>query len=181
MYSVSYLTRPLIVQAAVPTARGSNQSVKRITKLLAANRSEIAIRVFRSAHELGIRTVAIYSHEDRYALHRFKADEAYPIGRVGEPVRSYLDIDGVLAVAKLHGVDAIHPGYGFLSENPELARACQREGITWVGPRVELLEQLGDKIAAREIARSVGVPVLSGSTKPIRNLEDARRTAERLG
>ena len=155
--------------------------MKQIRKLLATNRSEIAIRVFRSAHELGIRTVAVYSHEDRYALHRFKADEAYPIGRTGEPVRAYLDIEGILAVCRQHGVDAIHPGYGFLSENPELARACQREGITWVGPRVELLEKLGDKIAAREIARSVGVPVLSGSSKPIRNLDDARRTAERLG
>jgi pyruvate carboxylase len=155
--------------------------VRKITKLLAANRGEIAIRVFRSAHELNIRTVAVYSHEDRYALHRFKADEAYPIGRAGEPVRAYLDIDGMLAVCRAHGVDAIHPGYGFLSENPDLARACDRAGITFVGPRVDLLEKLGDKIAAREIARSVGVPVLSGGSRPVRNLDDARRTAERLG
>ena len=95
--------------------------VKPIRKLLVANRSEIAIRVFRTAHELGIRTVAIYSHEDRYALHRFKADEAYQVGKPGEPIRAYLDIDGIIALAKQHGVDAIHPGYGFLSENPELA------------------------------------------------------------
>jgi pyruvate carboxylase len=155
--------------------------LKKILKLLAANRSEIAIRVFRSAHELGIRTVAVYSHEDRYALHRFKADEAYPIGRTGEPVRAYLDIEGILAVCREHDVDAIHPGYGFLSENPDLTRACARAGITFVGPRVDLLEKLGDKIAAREIARSVGVPVLSGGAKPVRNLDDARRTAERLG
>ena len=155
--------------------------MKKITKLLAANRSEIAIRVFRSAHELGIRTVAVYSHEDRYALHRFKADEAYPIGRTGEPVRAYLDIAGIIAVCRQHGVDAIHPGYGFLSENPELAQACEAAGITWVWPRIELLEKLGDKIAAREIAHSAGVPVLSGSSKPIRNLEDARRILDAPG
>src|SRR5271165_3749232 len=95
-----------------------------IRKLLVANRSEIAIRVFRTAHELGIRTVAIYSYEDRYALHRFKADEAYKIGKTGEPIRGYLDIPGLIAVCRQHDVDAIHPGYGFLSENPELARAC---------------------------------------------------------
>ena len=92
-----------------------------IRKLLVANRSEIAIRVFRSAHELGMRTVAIYAHEDRFALHRFKADEAYLVGRPGEPLRSYLDIDGIVSLAKEHNVDAIHPGYGFLSENAEFA------------------------------------------------------------
>src|SRR5947207_9580357 len=90
-----------------------------IRKLLVANRSEIAIRVFRSSHELGIRTVALYSHEDRFALHRFKADEAYPIGKVGEPIRAYLDIAGIVTLAKEHEVDAIHPGYGFLSENAQ--------------------------------------------------------------
>src|SRR5688572_29957422 len=111
-------------------------------KLLVANRSEIAIRVFRSAHELGIRTVAIYSHEDRYALHRFKADEAYEVGRPGEPIRAYLDIDGIIEIARRHQIDAIHPGYGFLSENPDFARACEGAGVTFVGPRVELLEKL---------------------------------------
>src|SRR5688572_5984662 len=112
----------------------------KITKLLAANRSEIAIRVFRSAHELGVRTVAMYSHEDRFALHRFKADEAYRIGNPGEPLRAYLDIDNIVALAKEHDVDAIHPGYGFLSENPTFARACREAGINFVGPRVEVLE-----------------------------------------
>jgi pyruvate carboxylase len=155
--------------------------VKRITRLLAANRGEIAIRVFRSAHELGIRTVAIYSHEDRYALHRFKADEAYPVGRPGEPVRAYLDIDNILATAKRHAVDAIHPGYGFLSENPELARACGAEGITFVGPPVEVLERLGDKIEARGIAQAAGVPILAGGDRPVRTVHDAQQTAERLG
>src|SRR6266478_6199544 len=100
-------------------------------KLLVANRSEIAIRCFRAATELGLRTVAIYSHEDRFSLHRFKADEAFLIGPAegGEPVRSYLNIDGLIAVAKQHGVDAIHPGYGFLAESGDLARACQEAGI----------------------------------------------------
>src|ERR1700688_3925494 len=105
-----------------------------IRKLLVANRSEIAIRVFRTAHELGVRTVAIYSHEDRYALHRFKADEAYRVGKAGEPIKWYLDIDGIVALALQHGVDAIHPGYGFLSENARFARACAEAGITFVGP-----------------------------------------------
>src|SRR3989442_6705560 len=98
---------------------------KPFRKILAANRSEIAIRVFRTAHELGIRTLAIYSQEDRFALHRFKADEAYRVGKPGEPLRAYLDIDQIIALARQHEVDAIHPGYGFLSENPAFARACQ--------------------------------------------------------
>src|SRR5213082_3522461 len=106
----------------------------KISKLLVANRSEIAIRVFRSATELGIRTVAIYSHEDRFALHRFKADEAYLVGKAGEPIRAYLDIDGIIGLAKEHEVEAIHPGYGFLSENAAFARACAAAGITFVGP-----------------------------------------------
>src|SRR5260370_41383965 len=120
-----------------------------IQKLLVANRGEIAIRVFRSAHELGIRTVAIYSHEDRYAMHRLKADEAYQIGHAGEPIRSYLNIPAIIALAREKAGDAIHPGYGFLSENPGFARACGEAGIIWVGPRPELLDQLGDKVAAR--------------------------------
>src|SRR3979411_2548671 len=104
-------------------------------KLLVANRGEIAIRVFRSAHELGIRTVAVYSHEDRFAMHRLKADEAYQVGKAGEPIRSYLNIRGLVALARERGVDPIHPGYGFLSENAEFARACEAAGITFVGPR----------------------------------------------
>ncbi|MEO1991676.1 MAG: biotin carboxylase N-terminal domain-containing protein, partial [Pirellulales bacterium] len=123
-----------------------------IKKILIANRSEIATRVFRSAHELGIRTVAIYAHEDRFALHRFKADEAYLIGKPGEPIRSYLDIPGIVALAKEHGVDAIHPGYGFLSENPDFAEECAKADITFVGPRIELLRMLGAKTTARELA-----------------------------
>ena len=114
-------------------------AVRSFRKLLAANRSEIAIRVFRSAHELGIRTVAVYSQEDRFALHRFKADEAYRVGKPGEPIRAYLDIPGIIALAKEHDVDAVHPGYGFLSENPQFARACREAGLVFVGPRVAIL------------------------------------------
>src|SRR5262249_46819165 len=143
-------------------------SMTPIRKLLVANRSEIAIRVFRSAHELGVRTVAIYSHEDRFALHRFKADEAYRVGKTGEPIRAYLDIPGIIAIAKAHDIDAIHPGYGFLSENPAFAHACKEAGITFVGPRPEILERLGDKVEARHIAQQAGVPVLPGSEAAVR-------------
>src|SRR6202795_1901687 len=128
-------------------ARAVMTKPKNIRKLLAANRSEIAIRIFRAANELGLRTVAIYSQEDRLALHRFKADEAYLIGSGKGPVEAYLDIAGIVAVAKEKEVDAIHPGYGFLSENPALARACEKAGIKFVGPTPELLELLGDKTA----------------------------------
>ena len=150
-------------------------------KLLVANRSEIAIRVFRSASELGIRTVAIYSHEDRYALHRFKADEAYRIGKTGEPIRSYLDIPSIIALAKEIEVDAIHPGYGFLSERPEFATACAEAGIKFVGPSVKCLESLGDKTAARNIAIAAGVPVLGGTEESIESLEEARTKATEIG
>jgi pyruvate carboxylase len=152
-----------------------------IRKLLVANRSEIAIRVFRSSHELGIRTVAMYSHEDRFALHRFKADEAYRAGRPGEPLRAYLDVEGVIALAREHDIDAIHPGYGFLSENATFARACADAGLVFVGPRPEILEQLGDKVVARRIAQQAGVPILAGSEAVIRTDAEARALADRLG
>jgi pyruvate carboxylase len=157
----------------------SNQ--KPIQKLLAANRSEIAIRIFRAANELGLRTVAIYSKEDRLALHRFKADEAYQVGGGKGPVEAYLDVAGIVSVAKAKGVDAIHPGYGFLSENPTLARACAKAGIIFVGPTPELLELLGDKTAARSLAISAGVPVLPGAEKPVRSLEEAKNIAAEIG
>src|SRR4029077_10055433 len=146
-----------------------------IKKLLVANRSEIAIRVFRSAHELGIRTVAIYAHEDRFALHRFKADEAYRVGSPGEPLRAYLDIDNIIALAKQYEVDAIHPGYGFLSENPAFARACEKAGITFVGPSPELLELLGDKTAARRLAASADVPTLPGTENAVKSAAEAHK------
>src|ERR1700729_79829 len=126
-------------------------------KLLALNRGEIAIRILRAANELGIRTVAVFSQEDRLSLHRFKADEAYLIGEGKGPVEAYLDVEGIVALAREKGVDAIHPGYGFLSENPLLARACQAAGITFIGPSAELLELLGDKRAARQLAKQAGI------------------------
>src|SRR5580698_1671401 len=146
-------------------------------KLLVANRSEIAIRVFRSAHELGVRTVAIYSHEDRFALHRFKADEAYQVGKAGEPIRAYLDIAGIISLSREIGVDAIHPGYGFLSENAAFARACAEAGIVFVGPRADILDQLGDKVAARRIATLAKVPILSGSDAPVKTIDEATTLA----
>jgi pyruvate carboxylase len=157
------------------------QSVLPIRKLLVANRSEIAIRVFRSAHELGIRTVAIYSHEDRFALHRFKADEAYRVGKPGEPIRAYLDIPGIVRLAREHDVDAVHPGYGFLSENAGFARACREAELIFVGPRAEVLEQLGDKVVARHIARKAGVPILGGTDSAVKDNAEAHRLAEQLG
>lgn len=155
--------------------------MKTFKKLLAANRSEIATRVFRSAHELGIRTVAIYSHEDRFALHRFKADEAYQIGEPGEPIRSYLNIPAIVDLCRRYGIDAVHPGYGFLSENPEFAAALEAAGITFVGPSVSALRQLGDKVAAREIAIKAGVPVLPGSSQAVASLDEAHKAAADMG
>ena len=154
---------------------------KPIRKLLAANRSEIAIRVFRAANELGLRTVAVYSKEDRLALHRFKADEAYLVGEGKGPVEAYLDIAGIVSLAKGKGVDAIHPGYGFLSENPALARACAKAGLTFVGPTPELLELLGDKTAARGLAISAGVPILPGTEKPVKTFAEAKKIAAEIG
>lgn len=136
----------------------------RIRKLLVANRSEIAIRVMRAATELGIRTVAIYANEDRFALHRFKADESYLIGGGKQPVAAYLDIDGILEIARREDVDAIHPGYGFLSENPDFAEACAKSGIAFVGPQPEVMRTLGNKIAARDVAQRAGVPVMPATT-----------------
>jgi pyruvate carboxylase len=135
-----------------------------VKKLLALNRGEIATRIFRAATELGLTTVAVYSQEDRLSLHRFKADEAYLIGQGKGPVQAYLDIDSIVNLAVEKHVDAIHPGYGFLSENPALPIACQRAGITFVGPSAELLEQLGDKTAARKLAQAASIPVVPGTT-----------------
>ncbi len=156
-------------------------TIRTIRKLLAANRSEIATRIFRSAHELKIRTVAIYSHEDRFALHRFKADEAYQIGKAGEPIRSYLDIDAIVRLCLETNVDAVHPGYGFLSENAEFAKALLAAGITFIGPSVSALELLGDKVAARAIAKKVGVPVLEGSAHAVTSKEEAIEVARAMG
>ncbi len=149
--------------------------------ILAANRSEIAIRIFRAANEMGLRTIAIYSHEDRLSLHRFKADEAYEIGSGKGPVEAYLDIPGIVALARARNVDAIHPGYGFLSENPAFAEACVAAGVTFVGPTPKLLKLLGDKTAARKVAASAGVPVLPGTDTPVKSSAEARRLAREIG
>jgi pyruvate carboxylase len=150
-------------------------------KLLALNRGEIAIRILRAANELGLRTVAIYSQEDRLALHRFKADEAYPVGAGKGPVEAYLDAEGIVALAREKEVDAIHPGYGFLSENPALARACEHAGILFIGPSPRLLDLLGDKRAARRLAREAGVPVVPGTETPISNAKQAEKLAREIG
>ena len=154
---------------------------RHFSKLLVANRSEIAIRVLRAASELGIRTVAIYSHEDRFALHRFKADEAYMIGKGREPVQAYLDIADVIRIAKEAHVDAIHPGYGFLAENPDLAEACAAAGITFVGPSPDVMRQLGSKVAARDLAAQAGIPVMPATGPLPRDMEDAAAQAAAIG
>jgi pyruvate carboxylase len=150
-------------------------------KLLAANRSEIAIRAFRAATELGMRTIAIYAEEDRFSIHRFKADEAYVVGRGKGPVGAYLDIEGIVGLAKECGADMIHPGYGFLSENARFARACEEAGLTFVGPRSELLEMMGDKTAARALAIKLHVPVLPGTEEPVESRAEAIKVAKKIG
>ena len=155
--------------------------MRRIRKLLVANRSEIAIRVMRAAAELGIRTVAIYANEDRYALHRFKADESYRVGAGLKPIAAYLDIAGIIRVAKQAGVDAIHPGYGFLSENPDFAEACDKAGILFVGPRPEVMRTLGNKVAARNVAIKAGVPVMPATGPLPREMGEVHKLAAEVG
>ena len=149
-------------------------------KVLVANRAEIAVRAFRAAYELGGRTVAVFPHEDRSSEHRLKADEAYLIGEDGHPVRAYLDIDEILRVARESGADAIYPGYGFLSEQPELARAANEAGITFIGPAAEVLEMAGNKIAALQAAREAGLPVLPSSA-PSADADELLAAAEQVG
>lgn len=142
-------------------------------RVMAANRGEIAIRIFRACTELHKTTVAVYSEQDSVALHRFKADEAYRVGEGKTPVGAYLDIDSVIEIAKRHEVDAIHPGYGFLAENAELAEACLRNGIVFIGPRPEHLKVFGDKVSARALAREAGIPIAPGTEEPIRHNQEA--------
>ena len=152
-----------------------------IKKLLVANRGEIAIRVFRAATELKINTVAVYTYEDRYSLHRYKADQSYQIGDESEPLKPYLDIEEIIKVAKEHQVDAIHPGYGFLSENVEFVRRCNEENIIFVGPRIEAMLQLGDKVAAKVVANAVGVPTILDSKEKLDSVETALTEAQIIG
>lgn len=150
-------------------------------KLLVANRSEIAIRVMRAASELGIRTVAIYAKEDRLGLHRFKADEAYLVGEGKKPIQAYLDIDDIIRIALETGVDAIHPGYGFLSENPDFAEACAKAGITFIGPKPEVMRTLGNKVAARKAAMAASVPVVPATDALPQDYEQAAAMAAQVG
>ncbi|MBS1173684.1 MAG: pyruvate carboxylase, partial [Proteobacteria bacterium] len=153
----------------------------KIGKLLVANRSEIAIRVLRAANELGIRTVAIYSKEDRFALHRSKADEAYLVGEDKRPIQAYLDIEDILRIARETGSDAIHPGYGFLSENPDFAQAIRDAGMIFVGPSPEVMRILGDKVAARNAAVAAGVPVMPATAALPADPQSIREQATGLG
>lgn len=155
--------------------------MKRINTVLVANRGEIAIRVFRACHELGIRTVAVYSNEDTLSLHRYKADEAYLIGAGKSPVAAYLDIEAIVGVAKKYNVDAIHPGYGFLAENMDLAKRCQEEGIILIGPRLEHLDMFGDKVKARKQAMAAGLPTVPGTEGQVGSIAEVEAFAEQYG
>ena len=155
--------------------------VKKFKRVMVANRGEIAIRIMRACKELGIRTVAIYSEEDKAALFRAKADEAYLIGKNKGPIEAYLDIEEIIALALKKGVDAIHPGYGFLSENPEFARKCIEAGIEFIGPLPEMMERLGDKIQSKIVAAKAGVKTIPGVDKPIESEEQALEFAKFCG
>lgn len=157
------------------------QKHNRFQKLMVANRGEIAIRVLRAASELELTTVAIYTHEDRYSLHRYKADEAYQVGKDDDPLKPYLDIEEIIRIAKENGIEAIHPGYGFLSENVRFAQRCGEEGIVFVGPTPLAMQQLGDKVDAKEIARSLDVPLIQDSEVPLTSVEIALTEAARIG
>ncbi len=153
----------------------------KIKTLLVANRGEITIRVMRASHELGIKTVSIYSQEDRFSLHRMKADESYLVGEGKAPVEAYLDIEDIIRIAREAGADAIHPGYGFLSENPEFAEACAAAGIIFIGPTPEIMRSLGNKVTARTLAVSAGVPVMPATPPLPRDDAECARMAAAIG
>ena len=150
-------------------------------KILIANRGEIAIRIMRAANELGKRTVAIYAEEDKLSLHRFKADEAYKVGEGLGPVAAYLSIPEIIRGAKMAGADAIHPGYGLLSENPDFVEACAAAGITFIGPKADTMRALGDKASARQVAIAAGVPVIPASEVLSDDMARAREVAREIG
>ena len=154
---------------------------KPFKKVLVANRGEIAMRVFRACHDLGLQSIAIYSNEDTYSAFRTAADESYLIGENESPLGAYLDIPRIIQLAKLHGADAIHPGYGFLSENGDFARACEEAGIQFIGPSSQILDMMGDKLAAKQIAIECGVATTPGTTEPLKNREEAQRLAQEFG
>ncbi len=158
-----------------------SNNIRKINKLLVANRGEIAIRILRACTELGIETLTIYTFEDRYSLHRYKADEAYQIGKEDDPLKPYLDIEAIIKVAKDNQVDAIHPGYGFLSENVDFVRACREAGILFVGPEPESMEQLGDKVRAKKVAVAAEVPIIQSNKEPLKSAEQAIEAAKKIG
>ena len=155
--------------------------MKKIKKILAANRSEIAIRIFRAAEESGIRTAAIYSKEDRFALHRFKTDESYLVGEGKGPIQAYLDIDSIIDIAKKAGVDAIHPGYGFLAENANFSKICAENDIKFIGASPEMINGMGDKAAAKTTMKKAGVPTIPGSKGIIDTYEECEKIAKKVG
>lgn len=154
---------------------------RKINKVLVANRGEIAIRIFRACNELDIRTVAIYSREDMNSLHRYKADEAYLVGEGKKPIDAYLDIEGIIDIAKMSGVDAIHPGYGFLSENIDFAKRCEEEGIIFIGPKTKHLDMFGDKVKARNQAELAEIPIIPGSNGPVQSVEEVIEFGKKYG
>ncbi|MDD2620990.1 MAG: biotin carboxylase N-terminal domain-containing protein, partial [Syntrophomonadaceae bacterium] len=155
--------------------------MKNFKKVLVANRGEIAIRIIRACHELGIRTVSIYSNEDKLALYRTKSDESYLIGNNKGPIEAYLGIEEIVNLAVKKGVDAIHPGYGFLAENPEFAKECLDSGIEFIGPTHDMMDKLGDKIKSKLLAQCIGVPTIPGVEKPIKSDKEAAKFAKRCG
>ena len=155
--------------------------MKTFKKILIANRGEIAIRIMRAANEMGKKTVAVFAEEDKLGLHRFKADEAYRIGEGLGPVAAYLSIDEIIRVAKLSGADAIHPGYGLLSENPNFVDACDSNGITFIGPKAETMRALGDKASARKVAIEANVPVIPATDVLGDDMNIIRKEAKRIG
>ena len=149
-------------------------------RLLIANRGEIAIRIARAAFELGIYTIGIYSYEDRFSLHRYKTDESYQVGTKGGPLKAYLDVEAIISLAKKMKIDAIHPGYGFLSENAKFARRCEEENITFIGPPAQVLELFGDKVSARNVAQEAGLRIIPGTLNPVEDLDEAKRLAKEI-
>ncbi len=153
----------------------------KIKRILVANRGEIAIRIFRACTELNIETIGIYTFEDRYSQHRYKADESYQIGPDDAPLKPYLDIDAIISIAKAKKIDAIHPGYGFLSENSTFARKCKESDIIFIGPDPEVMDALGDKITAKTIAQKCNVPIIESNKKELSSLKIAISEAQNIG
>ena len=158
-----------------------SKEIKKFKKILVANRGEIAIRIFRACTALGIGTVAVFSKEDKYAMFRTKADEAYLLNPEKGPVDAYLDIDTIIRIAKEHHVDAIHPGYGFLSENPEFAEACEKRGNEFIGPTADMMSAMGDKISSKKMAMEAEVPTIPGIDHAVTGYGEVEKAAEFIG